>query len=211
MELKYRIMCLLVVALSLSVSIGTAHAQDTPMQVIEHFLSLPHGIYKLSPEDRALLAKVKADPTPYIDAVRSKYDAPELISRDASEDSLHFERAITFTGIIDHPAAVNLLGHWYARLDTALGERPADRQLLLYLRFILDSLDRKHPDVTSRVIDRIDRMDYASRIKALYYLQRTGKNDPQVIESLQKLLTDKNSPLYGDRVLQRTIRSITPR
>jgi len=206
MEVTCKVTSLLVITVIFFGGAAVVNGQDTPTQVVEHFLSLPHGVYRLSPEDRVLLDKVKAAPAPYVEVFRKNYPTPE-VPRGTPEDVLRFERAITFLGQLDDPGASDLLANWYARLDASTGQGPSG-QSALNRRLILDTLSRKHPEVTTRVLDGLDRMDYASRVSALSYLRRTGKNDKQVIESLNRRVTDRNSPLYRDASVEQTLRAI---
>lgn len=187
----------------ISILIGTlsmsAHAQTVSRgeveQAITTILSFPHGLYRLSPQDKSLLAQVKANPTPYVQALMQRY-SPSVIAalEKGSQDSIRFERAILLLNYIGEAEAMQLLVQWYSRLDQLVIERGEETNVLLLRRMILNALPAvKHELIVTKLLSEMDRLDPATTLAALDYLARAAKGDPVLIDQLNE--AEKNQKL----------------
>ncbi len=186
---------------------------ETPMQTVQHLLSLPHGLLKLAPQDKERLERVLRDPAPHVSALRKVLDGGDLLAPGDSEAALRVERAIRLLGTIGSTEALDDLGRLYMAADSALADpkREQSRNRALELRrILLDALGPARQGVVlQQVLGTLDRMDYASRLAALQYLRRSSVGDAAVIDRLRKYLEDPNSPLYQDKDAARTLEAIT--
>ncbi len=185
---------------------------ETPEQVIERLLSLPHGLIKLSPGDRVRLRQVRDNPTPYIIALNSLYAGRNPAAIKDPEEALRFERAVSLLAFIGTNQALSQIAGWYKTLDQpSLQPTPNDRNRALHLqRVILSSLKAlKQEEIISSILTQLQKMDTATRLAALEYLGRSATNDARIINELRKILNDRQSPLYQDRTLKRSIESLS--
>ena len=194
--------------------VDASHAQqtETPEQVVRYFLGLPHGLYKLSPEDRTLLKRVTDNPTPYVAALKSVYAGKNVATVRDHEEGLRFVRAVALLAFIGTNEALSQIVDWYKALDkpdVAFSATQRDKALY-FKRVILSSLDTaKQDEIITSILGTLVNMDYATRIASLEYLSRSAANDERVINELRKLLNDPRSPLYQDRVLKRSLESLS--
>src|SRR4030095_2774465 len=91
---------------------------ETPEQVVNALLSLPHGLNKLSPEDRARLRRVTENPKPHVDVLNSIFAERDLVAIQKPEDIARFERAIALLGIVRTNDTSSQLAKWYKAFDT---------------------------------------------------------------------------------------------
>jgi hypothetical protein len=155
---------------------------------------------------------MKANPDPYVAAVRSRYPAavfPALINPKSAQE---WERTALLLAAIDSPGAQQLLGSWFVELDVrqAAGGSGPQAQLAARERAtVIDALGPRKVDVVvQRILSRVDTMDVAGRAGALQYLARATAGDPVVATKLRALFSDKRSRLHGDPALERALRAV---
>lgn len=187
--------------------------RETPQQVVEILVSLPHGLDRLSEENRGRLEQVRRNPEPYITALRSLYVGRDIAAIGAYEDALRFERAIMLLGAVGSPGALSQLAVWYSVLEGATGHAayaPNRDNMLRFRRLVFVALGRaKQNDIVTSVLVSLEKMDHATRIAALEYLARCCVGSRDVVNGLMRYLNDEHSPLYQDVLLKKALQLIT--
>jgi hypothetical protein len=177
---------------------GAAAEDETPEQRVELLLGLPHGLAKLSPNDRARLATVKANPAPHLAVLSSVYHpawAPRATPPQRDDELTRFLVALGVAGELKTPEADAFLAGWYLRLAP---ERLTPWPLQLARAAALYALgDRRNEQVVQYILSHLEWVDDSHRAQMLTYLSRTCRGDPRVIAELRAILQAKTI-LYDD-------------
>ncbi len=187
-----------------AVTVNLARAQAAkppPQETVRHFLSLAHGLYRLAPEDRKTLAAMKADPAPYVAAVRHEMPTVQAaVASDRQLSRLAFGGAIL--GALGTSEATDLLAQWYISADRITAKaktRAVRRRAMSLATSLLASLGTtRKPALVTYLLGRLEKMNAAPRGSALEYLLRSSADDPAVRAKLRSLSEKKGAPLHGD-------------
>jgi hypothetical protein len=194
-----------------SAAVTTAAAvpqQETPQQAINALLSLAHGLERLSPENKARLERIRSNPAPYVNALKSVYAGKNIAAIKDHEETLRFERAVLLLQTIGTSEAISQVADWYKAFDQLAPGTPAVNRTkaLHFKRVILSSLKtEKQEEIITSILAGLERMDPATKVAALEYIGRVGVNDGRILNELRRLLNDQRSTLYQDKSLKRSV------
>jgi hypothetical protein len=184
---------------------------QTTNKDLESLLSAQHGLYRLSPDQRAALDRIRAAPAPYVEVIASEYADIDFLTLNQTGNKLRFERAVMLLGLLDVPEAIGLLTDLFLRIRS-VDAGPLDplsaSALLGQTRLVLLQFDRPVASVTADVIRSLESADYGTRLVGLQYLQRTSVGDTAVANTLARMLGREESPLFGDSIATSVLRAL---
>ena len=186
-----------IACLVISLAAASARADETPGQAVEALIVPWQALVTPTPADRARLARAKVEPDPHVQAVRARYATVDVAALRGDEAVAELQRACMLLDELGTPAAREQIARWYLRLDEAAARsvRPAPEVMVLRTT-MLARVRQGRPEVTERILQRIERLDHTQRMGALAYLVRAAKADGTVVGRLRALHEDARSPLY---------------
>jgi hypothetical protein len=185
--------------------------ERTPDRVVEHLLSLPHGLYSLGPSDQALMIEVKSRPDAFVSALKARYADVNPLELKDSELVRRWARSCLLLTELGTPEALSQLITWFFQADDAADVGSKREMRALHARaVILSALSGVRVDpIIQRILARLDNLDYAAQGASMQYLASSTVGDTDVAAKLRGLLADEQSTLYLDQALQRTIQTIS--
>jgi hypothetical protein len=185
--------------------------ERTPDRVVEHLLSLPHGLHSLGPSDGALMMEVRSRPDAYVSALKARYADVNPLELEDSELVRRWARGCLLLAELGTPEALSQLITWFFQADDAVDVGSKREMRALHARaVILSALSGVRVDpIIQRILARLDNLDYAAQGASMQYLASSTVGDTDVAAKLRGLLADEQSTLYLDQALQRTIQTIS--
>lgn len=204
-----RLSALLMLAVVM-VSVAQPVTQEQAQREIELILNLPHGLYRLSPDDKALMARIKSNPAQHLQVLEQRYVQSHIRALKRSDmAAMQFERAIQLLGYVADNQAMQLLGQWYNEIDQWLIEDDANDYALILRRTVLNSLPNiKYQPIIDRTLTEYERLDPATAIALSNYLVRSGRGDQALITKVRSAQTNTKLSLHQTRQLQRLLQAL---
>ena len=212
-----RITGVLAASLVLIITISCRRApRERPAQVVSRLAGLPHGLTRLSPEDRALLAAVRKNPDPYLPAIRERVRLPAALPslleprrRQEFFGSLQLlfaignRQAFQIADSAHREILAYLEPQWGRVRDTTGRLRPGLAPLTSLMveaeRAVLDlAAGAKDVSQIPNAVRLLRVADYSSAMNALQYLLQVAAGDSAIARQAQSAVQDRQSALYGD-------------
>lgn len=197
-----------------------------PQAVVEHLISLPHGLQMMGAKDQSLLERIRKSPDRYMPIIREQVMLkPDLIRYVELDTQRRFSGSTELMFAIGGEEALNLATelqtqvHDYLALEWKSvraferGERkriaPLAQYMLRVARSLFDGFRIVRSDkAVGAAIEMIRIADYATAMSALQYLLAVASGDPEVAQAAAKAASDPGSSLTGDPVATAMIKAL---
>lgn len=196
---------------------GEILAQESPDEVIQELLGLPHGFNRLSPDDQAALERVISSPEQYIPIIEEKMRLPEGPAELADpEFRLRYERAVLLLVRIGNDEAKRVLRESYSAsysayeaLEGVESQSEVTGFLHSVQNLMMDALGELGDKAfVEHCLTELERADYSTQLVILRYLGNVGQGDEIIQNALERTVNDSSSPLYQDPSVLQTIATI---
>jgi hypothetical protein len=199
-----------IIGIALAAMAGTSAAAEDRVTPL---LSNPHGLNRLSAEDRARIDALRSamsdeEVAILVDALRLPASDAELLDTERLQSE---ERALVVLGMVGGLRAQNLLVEHYravsARLQAADGMPAEDaavvgRTLLGLRRTTLEQLgEAGGAELLSETIDGLTQSDPSTQVVILRYVGKVGAGRPDVLQRLEALQGHGSAPLGPNSAL----------
>ena len=192
--------------------------EDSPSDEIYKVLRWQHGLARLSPEQRIVLASIVAHPDKYLPILAEKLrslDALQIVSDQ--ESRRQDELLIVLIAEIGTDAVYSILRDAYSRLEQRCNGLKGDStatalrgHMISLKRVILDCMGQKGSKaLVNFCLRSVEHEDYANQLVILRYFERVGSNDQRVIDSLKIISQNKQSSLFENNRLMKTIDALS--